>query len=288
MSSGEKYLIVNADDFGLSEGVNRGIIHAHRKGIVTSTTLLTHMPASLSAVELAKSNPSLGVGVHLNYTQGRNLYPRLIASELFSSNGSTQYPVPMLWVATVLNRRIRRRLRDLFCYQITWCLERGVEITHLDTHKHIHICPWIAQVVAQVAREFDIPAVRFPYEFPVSPGALVLPNRAFFFLFFPFAKVTKEILRKRGIVTPDQFYGIYNTGKWSKERFLECIGNLPAGVTEVMVHPGYHEGLRPGDTRLLGSRRRELEMLIDKDILNCFRDFDIKRISYTFFRSKKT
>lgn len=287
MSSGKKYLIINADDFGLSEGVNRGIIHAYQKGVVTSTTLLAHMPASAHAIKLAKANPSLGVGVHLNSTMGTDAYCPTLSSRPFPLSRNPSFAVPLLWIATATNRGIRSTLRDLFRHQLVWCLEQGIEVTHLDTHKHLHIWPWITQVVGDVAKEFNIPAVRFPYESPLSPGALELPLRTFLFLFLLFARMSKEILRKRGIVTPDHFFGICNTGRWFKGRFLACIEGLPTGVSEIMVHPGYPEGLSRRHTRLLDSRKKELEILTDRDVLSYFRETEVIRISYRFFGPRK-
>ncbi len=283
MSSGKKYLIINADDFGLSEGVNRGIIHAYRKGVLTSTTLLAHMSASEHAIKLARANPSLGVGVHLNSTMGTDAYCQMPFQRPFSLGRNSTFAVPLLWIATATNRRVRSTLMDLFRHQLVWCLERGIEVTHLDTHKHLHIWPWITQVVGDIAREFNIPAVRLPYESPFSPGALELPLRTFLFLFLLFAKIGKKILRRRGIMTPDHFFGICNTGRWYKERFIDCIEALPTGVSEIMVHPAYLEGLSRRYTRLLDSRKKELEILTDRDVLSYFQESEVIRISYRFF-----
>jgi predicted glycoside hydrolase/deacetylase ChbG (UPF0249 family) len=136
-----KYLITNADDFGFTRDVNEGIVHAHRHGILTATTLMATGPAFDHAVALARENPELDVGVHL---------------VLVGSNG---YPPT---VARLVASLARMPIYDELARQVRKVVEAGIRPTHLDTHKHTHLLPPVLEAVARLSEEFKIPWVRRP------------------------------------------------------------------------------------------------------------------------------
>jgi len=136
-----KYLITNADDFGFTRDVNEGIVHAHRKGILTATTLMATGPAFDHAVEMARENPELDIGVHLVLV-GSHGYPATVA-RLVASLGRVQ-------------------IYDELARQIGKVVDAGIRPTHLDTHKHTHLLPPVLAAVARLAEEFKIPWVRRP------------------------------------------------------------------------------------------------------------------------------
>jgi len=138
-----KYLITNADDFGFTRDVNEGIVHAHRHGILTATTLMATGAAFEHAVQLAHENPSLDVGVHLVLV-GSQGYPPTVAK----------------LVGAVAARRIK--IYDELARQVGKVLEAGIRPTHLDTHKHTHLLPPVMRAVVRIAQEFHIPWVRRP------------------------------------------------------------------------------------------------------------------------------
>jgi predicted glycoside hydrolase/deacetylase ChbG (UPF0249 family) len=142
-----KYLITNADDFGFTRDVNEGIVHAHRQGILTATTLMATGTAFDHAVGLARENPELDVGVHLVLV-GSEGYPPTVA-RLVASLGSI-------------------RIYDELARQIGKVLEAGIRPTHLDTHKHTHVLPPVLAAVARLAEEFKIPWVRRPLANPLQ------------------------------------------------------------------------------------------------------------------------
>jgi chitin disaccharide deacetylase len=142
-----KYLITNADDFGFTRDVNEGIVHAHRQGILTATTLMATGAAFDHAVGLARENPELDVGVHLVLV-GSEGYPATVA-RLVASLGSI-------------------RIYDELARQIGKVLEAGIRPTHLDTHKHTHVLPPVLAAVARLAEEFKIPWVRRPLANPLQ------------------------------------------------------------------------------------------------------------------------
>src|SRR5262249_34836467 len=132
-----KSLIVNADDLGWSEGVNRGIAEAHRRGIVTSASLLANGAAFVLAVELARTAPALGVGVHLNLSDGAPMAERETVTSLLNDEGEFAGGPESLLL------RMARRGLDLGEVEREWeaqigkIREAGIEPTHLDGHKHV-------------------------------------------------------------------------------------------------------------------------------------------------------
>ena len=145
-----KYLIVNADDFGFTRDVNRGIVHGHRQGILTATTLMATGAAFDHAVELARENPELDVGVHLVLVDGPG-FPATLPRLLVSLS--------------------RIHIYDEFARQVGKILDAGLHPTHLDTHKHTHLLPPVLDAVAHIAEEFRIPWVRRRF----GPFRLPLP-----------------------------------------------------------------------------------------------------------------
>lgn len=142
-----KYLITNADDFGFTHDVNEGIVHAHRQGILTATTLMATGAAFDHAVGLARENPELDVGVHLVLV------------------GSEGYPATVARLVASLGRI---RIYDELARQIGKVLDAGIRPTHLDTHKHTHLLPPVLAAVARLAEEFKIPWVRRPLASPLQ------------------------------------------------------------------------------------------------------------------------
>jgi predicted glycoside hydrolase/deacetylase ChbG (UPF0249 family) len=136
-----KYLITNADDFGFTRDVNEGIVHAHRQGILTATTLMATGSAFDHAVALARENPELDVGVHLVLVGGAG-YPPTVA-RLVASLG-------------------RIRIYDELARQISKIMDAGIRPTHLDTHKHTHLLPPVLEAVGRLSEKFKIPWVRRP------------------------------------------------------------------------------------------------------------------------------
>ncbi len=142
-----KSLITNADDFGFTRDVNEGIVHAHRHGILTATTLMATGVAFDHAVALARETPTLDVGVHLVLVGGAGFPPT----------------VAQMIRAVVLGRIA---VYDELARQVEKVLQAGLKPTHLDTHKHTHLWPQVMSAVARVSEDFKIPWVRQPFGNP--------------------------------------------------------------------------------------------------------------------------
>ena len=238
-----KTLVVNADDFGFTRDVNEGIVHAHRSGILTATTLMATGEAFEHAVELARETPSLDIGCHLV----------LVGSPGFPSS------VPQLVRAVALGSiPIYRELKR----QVTRILEAGIVPTHLDTHKHTHLLPSVLDAVARISEEFGIRWVRRPFDFPLQADGIPLTTRLASAAFGVVRGRFTRVLKARHCKTTDHFGGFRLTGRYDAAELSRLIRQLPEGTTEFMCHPGYCTGeLQSARTRLKESRQRELEAL---------------------------
>lgn len=280
-----KYLIVNADDFGLTSGVNRAVIEAHTGGILTSATLMANMPAFDEAVRLAKAHLSLGVGLHFNITQGFPIANSSNVSSLLNEQGA------FLGTSTALLRRWlngRLRIQDIeieLRAQIETVIQAGLRLTHIDSHKHSHVLPPVCQAIATTIDDYGIKAVRLPRElwrFPRHrPSAKLIFQSLSALGLAQLCRLSKTRLNNK---TTDAFVGVAQTGFWSKHWLLEVIRTLPFGITELMTHPGYDDAeLGQVKTRLLESRANELELLTDPEVIATVRENHIELISYAQF-----
>lgn len=221
-------LIVNADDFGLTNGVSRGIIEAHRRGIVSSTTLLVNRPLHEGLlVELRTSG--LGVGLHLNLTLGSPISPPAEVPSLVDGGGKFLRDAGRLVdVVTPEEAALELRAQVAMFVRVM-----GRTPTHLDSHHHVGRHSPVLECVLDLAEELGIP-VR-------SQDALV-----------------RGAARSREIRTPDHFFGESGPEPyWSRERVLTQLEALPEGSSEFMTHPGYF------DEELAWSRygeQREVEL----------------------------
>jgi chitin disaccharide deacetylase len=254
--SARKQLIVNADDFGFTPDVNEGIVEAHRRGILTSTTVMANGAAFEDAVRLAAETPSLDIGCHLVLIGGRSLV----------SGKPLPTTVPQL-VRALASREIRPY--EELAAQIRRIVEAGIQPTHLDTHKHTHLAPPVLDAVARLGDEFQIRWVRRPFDFPlnamrgVAPMMKRLTSDALRVLRGRFHRV----LASHGCRTTDHFAGFQITGRFRTAELVQLLGMLPDGVTEFMCHPGRcREPLLQARTRLKECREHELEALVSGEV----------------------
>jgi hopanoid biosynthesis associated protein HpnK len=270
-----KQLVVNADDFGFTPDVNEGIVEAHRRGILTATTLMANGEAFDDAVRLARAMPSLDIGCHLVLIGGQSLVDRR--------------PLPGS-VPQLLQALARREIRpyDELAAQVRTILAAGIRPTHLDTHKHTHLAPPVLDAVARLSEEFGIRWVRRPFDFPVNAlrgtvprlkrltsDALGLMRRRF-----------HRVLARHGCRTTDHFAGFQITGRFRAAELVELLAALPEGSTELMCHPGVcGPALRGARTRLKESREQELEALVSPEVRAALDRNAIELVNYAGLRS---
>ncbi|MEI9812423.1 MAG: ChbG/HpnK family deacetylase [Acidobacteriota bacterium] len=239
-----KRLVVNADDFGFTRDVNQGIVEAHRRGILTATTLMATGDAFDDAVRLAKETPTMDVGCHLVLV-GQTPFPMTVA-EL---------------VPAVLLGRIR--IYDELAKQVRRIMDAGIAPTHLDTHKHTHLLPQVLDAVARVSEEFRISWVRRPFDFRGQPGGIGWKNSLMYVRRGGFART----LQSHGCRSTDWFAGFRITGRYDAAMLAEILRALPEGSTELMCHPGVLGAeLEQARTRLKKSRQDELAALTSTEV----------------------
>lgn len=244
-----KRLVVNADDFGLAESVNRGIIASHRHGILTSASLLANGSAFAPAVASSLESPNLAIGVHLNLSAGPPVSATLRDSTLLDERREF-YLNPWRIGMKAFLRQIRpEEVHAEFRAQIIQVLDAGLTPTHLDGHLHVHILPQIAPIVIALARKFGIRHVRCPAEdlettLPLlwqstGYGVAVVKRSAIAAAVTWLARRFKERLRAAGFACPDAFYGIAQTGFVNIRSLGQLLALIPEGTSEFMCHPGY-------------------------------------------------
>jgi chitin disaccharide deacetylase len=269
--SAERILIVNADDFGYTPGVNRAILECSNRGPVRSTTLMAAAPAFDDAVRLAKSEERLAVGVHLTLTELKPVLPPERLAGLAGPSGLLPAGLGAL-AACLLRSDARASVAAELRAQVARVVDHGIRPTHLDSHKHVHLLPPVMECAAQIARDFSIRWVRNPFEHPSSLlfcRELGWGQRRLFFTQYAkgrlcalFGPSFQSAVKRAGLRTPDRFYGISFTGLMNRRIVERLLENLPPGVNELMVHPGIcDEDLRGSRTRLLRQRELEKEIL---------------------------
>lgn len=264
-------LIVNADDFGFTSGVNRAIVEAHTQGVVTSSTLMANGPAFAAATQLARTLPSLSVGCHVVLIDGE---PILGAEQLPSLTTRTPAPRFRDGLMTFAARAFADKMKtdEIVAEaeaQIRKIQAAGIAVTHFDTHKHTHLFPSILRPLLRAAANCGVRAVRNPFEpdLPLlSKQLLERPN-----LWVRYAEVRslrrfggkfREAVEREGFITPDGTLGVVVTGVLDESLFRAIAHSIPEGTWEFVCHPGHNDAdLQAGRTRLRESRETELRVL---------------------------
>jgi chitin disaccharide deacetylase len=292
-----KSLIVNADDLGWTHGVNRGITEAHRNGIVTSASLLANAPAFASGVEVARSTPGLGVGVHLNLSDGPPVAARELVTSLVNDTGEFDGGPENLLLRIARGALALHEVEQEWEAQIEKICDAGIQPTHLDGHKHVHMLPGLFEIAVRLAKRYTIGAIRVAHEASTLRSALstgeelhtaaVLKQGVQARGLKLLARDAREQAERAGISTADYFCGIAHTGEMTKPGLAQLLRSLPEGTTELMCHPGYaDQALQNSATRLQASRQIELEILTDGEIRNLVASQGIRLIDYGFVASE--
>jgi predicted glycoside hydrolase/deacetylase ChbG (UPF0249 family) len=286
-------LIVNADDLGWTEGVNRGIAETHRNGIVTSASLLANGRAFGSGVELATTTPGLGVGIHLNLSDGAPVAGRELVSTLLNERGELEGRPESLLLRLARRSILLEEVEREWDAQIQKARDSGIEPTHLDGHRHVQMLPGFFEIALRLAKRHGIRAVRVSHEesslrAALSAGAkqkgtVVMKQGVQARGLKLLAPDAREQAERAGIATADYFCGIAQTGELTREGVLRLMEILPEGTTELMCHPGYVDAeLENSATRLQASRQAEVEILTDMGIRNLVASQGIRLIDYGF------
>ena len=268
-----KQLIINADDFGLTEGINKGIIRCYQEGILRSTSLLPNSFAFENAVQLAKENQGLGIGVHLCLVEERPVLAREEIPSLVGENGC----FPKNYIKFLIKFCLKKiKLLDIekeFDAQIKKVLCAQIRPTHLDSHQHIHMIPSIFDIVLKLAKKYDIKSIRL-----VQSGEFY---RYHLFLCF-LTSHNKRKLKESNMSYPDYFLGFDNRGNLNYSILSRWLSNLNFGTTEIMCHPG-HRSTTDSYSHWNYHWEEEMSMLTRPELKKLINNLGVKLINYSSY-----
>lgn len=238
-------LIVNADDFGRSTAINAGIIEAHQKGIVTSTSLMTRREALAEAVQLAKANPKLGIGLHLDLDHFFNVQHGV--GRLLS------YKDPALPMSAIV-QETETQIQEAFA--------TGLHITHLDGHHHAHLRPELFAAIVALTAKYKIPVIRY--------------FRGFYDGLYPGANMAwvQDLITRFGLKCTQVFFAGWEAVESALPGYSYFDLSVPFETAELMVHPGKGEAWR----------ERELAHCTDAKVREALTEKQISLVNFTGIR----
>jgi hopanoid biosynthesis associated protein HpnK len=264
-------LIINADDFGFTSGVNHAIVEAHKRGVVTSSTLMASGSAFAEAIAAARAAAQLSVGCHVVLIDGEPVLPAEQVGSLTDGDGHRRFRENLKgFAARALAGKIHpEQIAAEAAAQMRKIQSAGLRLSHFDTHKHTHLFPQILRPLLKAAEQCGIRALRNPFgpRMPLRSGELLArPNLWTRFaqvrLLRRFAGKFREAVDRAGFVTPNGTLGIAVTGTLDETLFHAIARIIPDGTWEFVCHPGYHDAdLNTAKTRLRESREIELRVL---------------------------
>jgi chitin disaccharide deacetylase len=289
-TGGVRQLIINADDFGLTAGVNRATVEAHEHGVVTSATMMANGAAVDDAVARARA-AGLSVGCHVVLIDGAPvLAPPEVSSLVSGNSGAAGFRNGWLdFAARALRGRLNQeQIAAEVEAQIRKLQAAGIAVTHLDSHKHVHLLPPVLAPMLDAAKACGVLAIRNPFV-PIKPLALAhLLRRPRLWTRYSEVKLLRRFHREfraavhaAGMITTHGTFGIVVTGAMDEKLFAAVVGSLPEGTWELVCHPGYcDEDLRSVRTRLRESRAQELRVLTSAPAREAIERAGVELISY--------
>jgi hopanoid biosynthesis associated protein HpnK len=244
--------ILTADDFGLHPAVNEAVEVAHRSGVLTAASLMVGAAAAQDAARRARTLPTLHVGLHLTLADGHAVLPRRQIPDLVDAdNRFHDNMISAGWRFFALPR-VRAQLAAEIRAQFAAFAALGLRLDHLDAHKHFHLHPTVLSLIVRIGRDFGLAAVRVPAE----PG--LTQTR----LLSPWLALMRARLRHARLASNDQIFGLAHSGAMDESRLLQIVRGLPAGVTEIYLHPATESGATIAASMPQYRHRDELQALL--------------------------
>lgn len=285
-------LIVNADDFGYTLGVNRGIEEAHTRGIVTSSTLMAKGSAFQDAVCKAKQLPQLSIGCHVVLIDGEPVLDAARLPSITAHNSASprfRDGLKSFVIRAFLGRLDSEEIEAEVTAQIRKIQAEGISISHLDSHKHTHLFPAVLRPILRAARGCGVRALRNPFgpRRPLESSRLLATpglwtRYAEIRVLSALAYKFRTTVKKEGFLTPDGTLGIVITGSLDEGLFSMLAKIIPEGTWEFVCHPGYNDAdLQRSNTRLRESRETELRVLTMPAVRELLAEQEVELISYS-------
>jgi hopanoid biosynthesis associated protein HpnK len=232
-----KTLVVNADDFGLSSGINRGIELAYREGILRSASLMPNGAAFADAVRIVRENPGLGVGIHVSLVGEQCIAPAEKLRGFAAEDGSLPCSYVRFIKEFLLQKFSISEVRTEIEAQVTKVLVTGITPTHIDSHQHLHMLPGIFEVVLAAAQANGIKTIRIPLDRNTRSASAA--RRLQIRILSLFCSHNAKMLAKSGCRSANHFHGLGDSGNMKEARLLTALDCLKPGVNEIMMHPGF-------------------------------------------------
>jgi hopanoid biosynthesis associated protein HpnK len=286
-----KAVIINGDDFGATRSINRAIISAHREGILTSASLMVNGEAFDDAVEQAKNNPNLSVGIHLVLVQGKAVLPPVEIPDLVNSSGCFQDSPVMAGLKYFFIKSLREQVEKELKAQMEKYVSTRLKISHINSHLNTHMHPSIFKIILKLAEEFDAKNLRLTKDdlflnLKLDRGALVY--KLFHSLTFGIlAKMYRKRLIKHGFRFTDVVYGLLQSGSMNETHVSGLLNNLKEGTCEMYFHP---DSLPSEDWDGKAANYKyteEFNALLSQKIKRTIRDNSIQLVDYSFIKTDK-
>lgn len=261
-------LIVNGDDFGISEEVNKAIILAWRVGILTSCSLMTGGRAFDDAVRLARENPGLAVGIHATCVDGTSVLPPGKIPNLVDGSGNFPSDPALAGLKYFFCKAARKELAREFEAQFEKFHASGLRCSHIDGHCHMHVNPAVFDPLVALGEKYGVRRMRVPDDdFSASrPFLLGTSAKAGYALVFRLLSARmKSKLRERGFRFPVRVYGNLLSGAMTGDYVLSILEKLPIGISEVYLHPAFPPDSDPPNVKEF-QLMTELRILLDPQI----------------------
>lgn len=261
-----KFLIINADDFGSSTAVNRAVIRGWREGILTSASLMVTGAAFDEAVELARQNPGLQVGLHLTLVQGRSVLDHGGFPSLTDHRGEFPFDPVLAGMRIFFLKALHRQLRSEIEAQLEKFAATGLNLSHVDGHLNIHMHPTVFAILCSLMPRYSINTFRlsrerFGTELRISSGRAA-GKSVDALIFGLLARRCRAELQLRRIGFAAEVKGLLNSGGITENYLLRAIDQLQEGTTEIYMHPS--ETDNPGMPGYL--QQEELAALLSEKV----------------------
>jgi hopanoid biosynthesis associated protein HpnK len=275
-----RFVIINADDFGLHEAVNKAVVHAHQHGVVTSASIMACGTAFEDAVVRWRNCPGLGIGIHLTLVEERPVAPPDQVRSLVNKEGF----MPRSYMAFA-HRWLSRQIslgdvaRELEA-QVERVLRAGIMPSHFDSHQHVHCLPGIWRAILSLARKYHVPYVRLPRFDSLRADATVVETAV--------RAGVNMMAWLRGhasssaVKHADHLGGLSFSGRMTVPRLLAILNSVSPGLTEIMVHPGLpDEDLRRRYVKWKGfSWEQDFEAVTNSEVIDLCRGGEFTLASF--------
>lgn len=281
-----KRLIITADDFGADLAVNEAVERAHREGVLTAASLMVAGPAATDALGRARKLPNLRVGLHLVLVEGRPVSDPALIPDLVTAAGDFRTDLAALGADIFFRPRVRRQAAAEITAQFEAFAATGLPLDHVNAHKHFHLHPTIADLIARIGPRYGMRTLRVPTE-PrrVLQAAEPASRPPAAWITAPWAWAIRRRLKRAGLGSPDQVFGLSWSGAMTASRLAGLIQNLPPGLSEIYLHPADAEsypGAAPGYRY-----RAEFEALVAPEVMAAVRSGGLSLGGFADFAGKE-